>query len=106
MGGIWVPVPAALERLDILRDHLEVITAMLIIRSRCEEIGRDFHSVRISLLTWARDIPPAGKRRVDTLGRYAAAGVERVMIGPDSMEVDALETLAADARHAGFAPAK
>ena len=44
-----------------------------VIRSRCEEIGRDFDS----LLTWARHIPPAGKQGVDVLGRYAAAGLDR-----------------------------
>ena len=39
------------------------------------------------------------------VGRYAAAGLDRVMIRPDSMGGEALESLAKDAGNAGIAPA-
>ena len=77
-----------------------VAEAIPIIRSRCEEIGRDFQSLRISALTWVEDVPPAGAQRVELLQRYAAAGAERVMIKLIESTVDdgSLEALAGDAR--------
>ena len=83
----------------------EVAEAVPIIRSRCDEIGRDFDSLRLSGLTWAENVPPPGARRIDMLHRYAEAGLGRLMVRPDSMTNDdgALEALAADAADAGFA---
>ena len=77
-----------------------VAEAIPIIRSRCEEIGRAFQSLRISALTWVEEVPPAGAQGVELLQRYAAAGAERVMIKLIESTVDdgALEALAGDAR--------
>lgn len=82
----------------------ELVEALPIIASRCEEIDRDPDDLRVSVHVFATRFTDAGPSRVDLLGRYAELGVSRV-IGLVSTCVDtdtALEELAADAAEAGI----
>jgi F420-dependent oxidoreductase-like protein len=84
----------------------EVRAALPVIRSRCEEIGRDPATLRLSLNIW-RETPEwaaTGQRRSAYLSELVEVGVDRVMgLLPASAETDdALEALAADARAAGL----
>ena len=81
----------------------EVVEALPVIRSRCEEIDRDPATLPVSVHIWREMMPPAGPERVELLAAYRAAGVSRVMtILDDSTTSDeALEALAEDGRAAG-----
>jgi F420-dependent oxidoreductase-like protein len=81
----------------------EVREALPVIRSRCDEIGRDPDSLRISVHLWWGDAPGPGQVRVDRLGAFKELGVSRVMtLRKDSADSDEpLERLAEDARAAG-----
>jgi F420-dependent oxidoreductase-like protein len=81
----------------------EIDEALPVIRSRCEEIGRDPDTLALSVHIWRELLPDARAGRVDMLGRYREVGVDRVMTIPDaSVRGDeALEALAEDARAAG-----
>jgi len=91
-----------------------------VIHSRCEEIGRDPATLRVSVHVWwheqtswapegAGGVAAPSQARVDLLGRYAELGVSRTMeLVRDSVHgPDALETYAEDCRAAGvdLAPA-
>jgi F420-dependent oxidoreductase-like protein len=90
----------------------ELAAALPIIRSRCEEIGRDPDSLRISVhLWWGRaaggpTVTPTGpgQQRVDELGRFRDMGVSRVMelVRATATSDEALERYAEDARAAGL----
>jgi alkanesulfonate monooxygenase SsuD/methylene tetrahydromethanopterin reductase-like flavin-dependent oxidoreductase (luciferase family) len=79
----------------------EVRVALPIIRSRCEEIGRDPADLRISVHMWWGDDgwrrPGDGRRRL--LDAYAELGVSRVMglLQASATSDQALEELAEDA---------
>ncbi len=81
----------------------ELAEALPVIRSRCEEIGRDPATLRISINIDAHDSRPEGAERVALLARYRALGVSRVMtLLLDSLERDdALVSFARDASEAG-----
>jgi F420-dependent oxidoreductase-like protein len=85
----------------------EVAEALPVIRSRCEEIGRDPASLRISVHLWwgrgGRDGQVPGAQRVDELGRFRELGVHRVMelVRDSATSDEALERYAEDARAAG-----
>lgn len=57
----------------------EVLEARPVIGARCEEIGRDPATLRLSVNIGREHSAPEGAARVDLLGRYADAGVDRVM---------------------------
>ena len=83
----------------------EVREALPIIRSRCEEIGRDPESLTVSVHVW-REMPEwtgAGPARQAMLAAYAELGVARVMglLHASVAGDEALVELAADARAAG-----
>jgi F420-dependent oxidoreductase-like protein len=81
----------------------EVAEALPVIRSRCEEIGRDPATLALSVHVWKSDFGVAGAARVDRLAGYRELGVSRVM-GLDEASAtsdEALEAVAADARAAG-----
>jgi F420-dependent oxidoreductase-like protein len=82
----------------------ETARALPVIRSRCEEIGRDPASLRVSVFVWSSDMSRTGAARVDMLGRYRDLDIHRVMgmelASPRSDE--ALPALAEDARNAGL----
>ncbi|HEX5149161.1 MAG TPA: TIGR03560 family F420-dependent LLM class oxidoreductase [Candidatus Limnocylindrales bacterium] len=81
----------------------EVAAAMPVIRSRCEEIGRDPATLPVSVHIWEENLSRTGAQRVDLLAGYREQGVSRVM-GLDravARSDEALERLAQDARAAG-----
>lgn len=81
----------------------EVRAAQPVIASRCEEIGRDPATLRLSVNISRYVLRDAGPPRVALLADYREAGVDRVMgIIQETAESDEpLESLAEDARAAG-----
>ncbi len=79
----------------------EVRQALPIVRSRCEEIGRDPDSLRVSVHAWwgADAWAAAGDARRELLAAYVELGVSRVMglLQASAISDDALEALAGDA---------
>jgi F420-dependent oxidoreductase-like protein len=57
----------------------EVAEALPIIRSRCEEIGRDPASLRVSVHVWTEDSAAEGPQRIELLRGFRELGVSRVM---------------------------
>jgi F420-dependent oxidoreductase-like protein len=82
----------------------EVVEALPVIRSRCEEIGRDPATLPISVHLWGEAIADSGAARVDLLAAYREAGVRRVMglLQASARTDEALESLVEDARAAGL----
>ena len=83
---------------------LEVRDAIPVVRSRCEEIGRDPATLRLSVNIFRTHIAPGGQARVDLLGAYGELGLQRVqgMLQASVTSDEALESLAVDARAAGL----
>jgi F420-dependent oxidoreductase-like protein len=81
----------------------DVKAALPVIRSRCEEIGRDPASLPISVHVWPQVLANPGRARVEQLAEYREVGVSRVMtlLHASATSDEALESLAADARAAG-----
>jgi F420-dependent oxidoreductase-like protein len=81
----------------------EVAEALPVIRSRCEEIGRDPATLPVSVHIWGESLQAAGTARVDLLAGYRELGVSRVMglVWATAKTDEALEALAEDARAAG-----
>ena len=81
----------------------EVVAAKPVIAARCEEIGRDPATLRISVNISRYDITPGGPKRIELLAGYREAGVDRVMalIPESAVSDEPLESFAADARVAG-----
>jgi F420-dependent oxidoreductase-like protein len=81
----------------------EVHAALPVIRSRCEEIGREPSTLRISVNISRYVLSDAGASRVELLSAYREVGVNRVMGLPRESAVsdEPLESLAADAAAAG-----
>ena len=84
----------------------EVAAALPIIRSRCEEIGRDPDTLRISVHTWHESpgVSTAGRQRIDLYAAYAELGIARVQsfvagfaVGEEALEVFAADVIAAGA---------
>jgi F420-dependent oxidoreductase-like protein len=81
----------------------EVAEALPVIRSRCEEIGRDPATLSLSVHIWTETFGRPGAQRVDLLAGFREQGVSRVM-GLDkgvTQGDEALESLVEDARAAG-----
>ena len=85
-----------------------------VIRSRCEEIGRDPATLPVSVHIWwhdalswapgsAGEVDAPRQARVDLLGRYADLGVSRTMelVRDATLGPEALERYAEDCRAAG-----
>ena len=81
----------------------EVRDALPIIHARCEEIGRDPASLRLSVNIGRDTIKVAGSARAELLTAYREVGVARVMtlLQESATSDKALELLAEDARAAG-----
>jgi F420-dependent oxidoreductase-like protein len=83
----------------------EIREALPTIRARCEEIGRDPDSLRLSLHAWwgDEDWRAAGDRRIAYLMQLAELGLHRVMglLQSSAASDEALIGLAEDARAAG-----
>ena len=58
----------------------EVARALPVIASRCEEIGRDPHTLRVSVHVWGDPDAPAGAARRERLREFRDVGVSRVML--------------------------
>lgn len=76
-----------------------------IIRSRCEEIGRDPASLALSVNIGQEDLEESGPPRVERLAAFRELGIQRVMglLHASAVTDEALESLAHDARAAGAA---
>ena len=74
-----------------------------VIRSRCEEIGRDPATLPISINLWPERLATAGSARADQLAAYREAGIRRVQafLTGSATTDDALASFAADARASG-----
>ena len=81
----------------------DVADALPVIASRCEEIGRDPASLKVSLHIWADLVPPAGEPRVELLSRCRELGLSRTqcLLKATVSDDEALESFAADCRRAG-----
>lgn len=81
----------------------ELLEALPVIRSRCEEIGRDPATLPVSVHIWHEQLAPAGRARTDQLAAYRKAGVSRVqaLLRESTTSDQALESFAADARASG-----
>ena len=81
----------------------ELADALPVIRGRCEEIGRDPASLRLSVHIWWEQLRAAGPHRVDMVAAYHELGVARLIaLIRDSADGDeALAAWAADARAGG-----
>ena len=81
----------------------EVADARPVIASRCEEIGREPGTLRLSVNIGRPHSAPEGAARVDLLKRYADTGVDRVMtlIAASADDDGALERFAEDCVAAG-----
>ncbi len=81
----------------------EVVEARPVIDSRCEEIGRDPGTLRLSVNIGRDHSAIEGKVRVDLLRGYADAGVDRVMtlVAASADDDGALERFAEDCVAAG-----
>jgi len=74
-----------------------------VIASRCEEIGRDPATLRLSVNISRYVLRDRGAARVDLLKAYREVGVDRVMglIRETAVSDEPLKLLAADAKAAG-----
>ncbi len=81
----------------------DVAEALPVIRSRCEEIGRDPDTLAISVHIWGGNLPKDQGVLAQLLADYAALGVDRVMtLVPGCADSDEpIEMFAAAARASG-----
>jgi len=81
----------------------EVAEALPVIRSRCEEIGRDPATLAVSVHIWKSDAAVTGAPRVELLSAYRELGVSRViaLIEASTTGDEALEQFRDDAVAAG-----
>ena len=81
----------------------DIVEARPTIRARCAEIGRDPATLALSVHIWSEQLPEAGQARVDVLGEYREAGVDRIitLLLASATSDEALESFAADCRAAG-----
>ena len=88
----------------VFRPLDEVPGLMATARQRCEEIGRDPATLRLSMYVADPEVKEPGQRRVDTIGRLAEMGLDRLVAFPTrygaTAEVQA--AFADDVRAAGI----
>ena len=82
----------------------EIREVLPVARQRCEEIGRDPSTLRISLYCRDIDARADGQARVDRLGAYAQLDLARIVMFPSRWDTtdDGLASLADDVRAAGL----
>ena len=66
----------------VFRPLEEIPGLMATARQRCEEIGRDPTTLRLSLYVADPEVREAGRRRVDLLGSLAEIGLDRLVAFP------------------------
>jgi F420-dependent oxidoreductase-like protein len=83
----------------------KVAELMPIARGRCEEIGRDPATLRISLYPADEDVVEPGQARIDFIGRCAALGLVRLVAFPTcrTPTAETQASFAEDCRAAGIA---
>ena len=81
----------------------EIAEALPVIRSHCEEIGRDPATLALSAHLWGEQLSRAGSSRIELLATYRDLGLSRVMglVRETASTDEALDSLAEDARAAG-----
>jgi F420-dependent oxidoreductase-like protein len=82
----------------------EVVADLPTIRARCEEIGRDPATLRVSVYASDEEMRAPGAARVDLVGRYAQAGMSRLVAFPTRWDPtsEAQALFAADCKAAGM----
>jgi F420-dependent oxidoreductase-like protein len=87
----------------VFLDPGAVAEHIAVARQRCEEIGRDPATLRISLYSRDGDVRPVGQERVDRLGAFAELGLDRFVGFPSRWDTseDGLGRFAEDCRAAG-----
>ncbi|MCU0505553.1 MAG: LLM class F420-dependent oxidoreductase, partial [Chloroflexi bacterium] len=85
-------------------DPAATAEAMAVARERCEEVGRDPATLRLSLYAPDRHFAAAGQERVDALARYAEVGLDRIIafLGRGSVDPEVQAAFAEDVRAAGL----
>jgi F420-dependent oxidoreductase-like protein len=80
----------------------DVRSSMPLIRQRCEEIGRDPDTLRVSAHIWWEQLDAAPSRR-DLIAAYAETGIARIqtLVRAAARDVDELDRFADDCRAAG-----
>jgi F420-dependent oxidoreductase-like protein len=88
----------------VFRPVEEIPDLMATARQRCEEIGRDPATLRLSLYIADPEIREPGQKRVDLLGRLAEIGLDRVVAFPTRYGAtrDVQDRFAEDCRAAGL----
>jgi F420-dependent oxidoreductase-like protein len=88
----------------VFRPLDEIPGLMAIARQRCEEIDRDPATLRLSMYVADPEVEEPGQRRVDTLGRLAAMGLDRLVAFPTRYGAtrDVQDAFAEDCRAAGL----
>jgi len=92
------------DELNVVYVSTEDVAAWLpMIRSRCEEIGRDPATLKVSLYAGDEDMKEAGQKRVDFIGRCIELGLSRLVAFPTRWEptVETQALFARDCRAAG-----
>jgi F420-dependent oxidoreductase-like protein len=81
----------------------EVAEALPVVRSRCEEIGRDPATLSLSVHVFGGHLKDAGAARVERIAAYRDLGVRRIMpfLKGTATTDEALESFAEDCRAAG-----
>ena len=81
----------------------DVAAALPVIRSRCDEIGRDPASLRVSVNISRHDNVEPGPERIDRLASYRELGVSRTIefLPASAQDPDALAVYADDMVQAG-----
>jgi F420-dependent oxidoreductase-like protein len=81
----------------------ETARRMTVVREMCEAAGRDPASLRFSVYVGDEDVRHAGQARVDLIGAYRNAGLDRIVCFPTKYEpsVEAQAAFADDCRAAG-----
>jgi F420-dependent oxidoreductase-like protein len=92
------------DELNLVFIGLDDVAARLpIVKSRCEEIGRDPATLKVSLYCRDDDAKVPGQVRVDFIGRCAELGLSRLVAFPTRWEptVETQARFAADCKAAG-----
>jgi F420-dependent oxidoreductase-like protein len=88
----------------VFLDADEVAAELPIIRERCEEVGRDPATLRISLYSRDQDVRTPGPARVEFIGRLRELGLSRLVAFPTRYgpTVETQAAFAEDCRAAGI----
>jgi F420-dependent oxidoreductase-like protein len=88
----------------VFRPLDEIPGLMATARQRCEEIDRDPATLRLSMYVADPEVKDPGQKRIDTLGRLAAMGLDRLVAFPTRYGAtrEVQEQFAEDCRAAGI----